>query len=157
MLEESSLVAARHVADNLGAKAAPVLAHLATEIRLGSKSFPYSVVAAIEDSSIPAGGAILNQWAAQQLTAKVGDPVRMEYFEVQPSGRLATRTVTFKVASISPMTGSLMDRHFVPTYPGITDAKNFGRGRRRSRSTKRFASRMKITGEVPHHAQDVAD
>ena len=66
-------------------------------------------------SSVLAGGGLdrdwpedaiyLDDWAAQDLGAKNGDPVTLEYYYWEPSGSLVTRTATFQLAAILPMTG----------------------------------------------------
>ncbi|MBO0860079.1 MAG: FtsX-like permease family protein, partial [Chloracidobacterium sp.] len=108
--------------------ATPVLTYLANTIRLGAREIPYSLITAIDRGSMPAlYGAkdssviALNNWAAEDLAAKVNDEVEIDYYLWEQEGRLVTRTAQFRVAAITPMQGVAADRDLAPDYPGITD------------------------------------
>jgi putative ABC transport system permease protein len=107
---------------------AGVLAYVANTIRVGGRSIPYSVVAAVDPSlaSAPAGenGITLNEWATRDLGAKPGDSVSLEYYLWKPEGGLETGTSTFRMEREVRMSGGAEDRAYTPAYPGITAAKN---------------------------------
>lgn len=67
---------------------------------------------------------LLNQWAADDLNAKVGDLVTLDYYLWQEEGRLETRSASFRVAGIVPITGAAADQNLVPDYPGISDTES---------------------------------
>ena len=48
----------------------------------------------------------------------------MEYYLWQDAGRLETKTATFQLAGIVPISGLAADRELVPEYPGITSSEN---------------------------------
>ncbi len=108
----------------------PVFTYLANTLRSGDREIPYSLVTAIDLRAIapavpPALGAttspiVLNDWAARQLQAEVGDPVTMEYYVWEEPGQLATRTTEFRVAAVVPIAAG--DRDLAPVYPGISDS-----------------------------------
>ena len=136
-----------------------VLSYLANKISFGTRSIPYSLVTAIDDSS-PArpyeaaddlkakvfpdlweGTAdsllkpendgkeyhppiALNDWAAQDLGAKAGDVVSVEYYLWHEDGRLETKSHRFEVRAIVPMKDIATDRDLVPNYPGITGTED---------------------------------
>jgi len=102
--------------------AQPVFSYLANAIRIGGREVPYSLVTAIGDRP----GLFLDDWAAKDLGAKIGDAVTIEYYYWEPSGSLITRTATFPLSGIVPMTGLAVDRDLVPEYPGITSADTIG-------------------------------
>jgi putative ABC transport system permease protein len=102
--------------------AQPILSYLANAIRIGAHEVPYSLVTAMGDRP----GLYLDDWAAKDLGAKIGDTVTLEYYYWEPSGSLITRTATFPLAGILPMTGIAVDRDLVPEYPGITSADTMG-------------------------------
>ncbi len=104
------------------ASAQPVFSYLANAIRIGGREVPYSLVTAMGDRP----GLYLDDWAAKDLAAKIGDPVTLEYYYWEPSGSLITRTATFPLSGILPMTGLAVDRDLVPEYPGITGADTIG-------------------------------
>jgi len=64
---------------------------------------------------------VLNDWAARDLGANVGDPLTFEYFTWEEPGRLVTRTAGFEIAAIVPIAGAAADRDLAPVYPGISD------------------------------------
>jgi len=64
---------------------------------------------------------MLNDWAANDLGAKINDDVQIEYYLWEQEGRLVTKTASLRVAAITPMQGIAADRNLAPDYPGITD------------------------------------
>ena len=112
---------AEKVREAVGASAHPVFSYLANSIRIGDREIPYSLVAAIDQPWKP-DSIYLNDWAAKDLGAKIGDPVTLEYYYWEPSGSLVTRTAAFHVAGVLPMSGLAVDRDLTPEYPGITEA-----------------------------------
>jgi ABC-type antimicrobial peptide transport system permease subunit len=118
-----------------------IMTYLANTIALGNKEIPYSVVAGMDYPVEPPLGpivadpperypgphqVIVNQWTADKLGAKVGDEIRLDYFEVQNDSTLKTKNESFKIIALAPMEGLAIDRRFTPEYPGITDADTFG-------------------------------
>src|SRR5687767_5606398 len=67
---------------------------------------------------------ILNEWAANDLGAKLKDRITLDYYVWLDQGQLATRSTEFRVACIIPMEGIAADRNLVPDYPGITESEN---------------------------------
>ena len=129
LIEEDHLVAQR------------IMTYLANTIASGDKEIPYSVVTGMEFPSDPPfgplpldpankspgpGEIVLNRWSADRLEAKLGDEVKLTYFEVQNEGSLATNTASFKLVAIAPMESLVIDQRYTPEYPGITDADTFG-------------------------------
>jgi putative ABC transport system permease protein len=109
-------------------KITPVLTYLANTIRLGDREIPYSLITAIDRRSIPgladaqdSSFIVLNDWAAEDLGAKVNDEVEFDYYLWEQEGRLATKTARLRVAAITPIQGVAADRNLAPDYPGITD------------------------------------
>ena len=107
---------------SLGVQTTPVLTYLANTIRVGSREVPYSLVTAMGQEADDA--ITLNEWAAKDLAAKVGDPVTLEYYVWRPEG-LQTAAAQFRLARIVPISGIAADRNLAPDYPGITDSSTF--------------------------------
>lgn len=148
-LESSALLlslpaenAGRCAAAELGWPASGVLVQLANEMqsdRRPERSVPYSTVAAVEPdgpfwaalrgpdrSAVPvpaAGEIVLNEWAARELSAAVGDDVRLSYYTVAGRGELRTQRAAFRVAAVAALAGPAADAGFAPEYPGVTDAR----------------------------------
>jgi ABC-type lipoprotein release transport system permease subunit len=113
-------------AGSLGFRIQPILTYLANGIRVGKREIPYSLVTAIDSNLAPAhdDGITLNDWAARELGARVGDPVTLEYYVWRSDARLHTETAPFRVERIVPLAGDAADPNFAPDYPGITESRN---------------------------------
>jgi ABC-type lipoprotein release transport system permease subunit len=116
--------------ERAGMTAVPTLTYLANTIRIAGKEIPYSVITAADlqrirlttSGAAPQADAIyLNDWAARDLDAHVGDRASIDYYVWEQEGRLSTRTSEFTVAGIIPVAGAAADRDLVPEYPGITN------------------------------------
>jgi putative ABC transport system permease protein len=117
----------------------PALTYLANSIACGSRSIPYSTITALDFSPDPPLGPFLspdgkplpplaeneialNSWAADELHAKVGDEVKVTYFEPENSqGHVREKTVSLRMAAIAQLTGAAADRDLTPTVKGMTD------------------------------------
>jgi ABC-type antimicrobial peptide transport system permease subunit len=118
-----------------GLTATPVLSWLATRMRLGDRTVPYSLITAIGPEAdrdavlarllAPDGRRmppiVLNEWAARDLGASPGDEIEIEYFRWADEGRLVTGRSAFAVSGIVPIAGIAADRRLTPDYPGISD------------------------------------
>ncbi len=103
-----------------GLRAEPILTYLANSIRDNGREIPYSVVTAMGAQD----GITLNQWAAQDLKAKPGDTISLDYYVWKSDGRLATETAQFRLDRIVPIAGFAADRDYAPDYPGITESNS---------------------------------
>ncbi|HJQ69845.1 MAG TPA: FtsX-like permease family protein [Blastocatellia bacterium] len=143
-LESDTAIISDALADNAKATAAKsgmsasgVLTYLANSIRANQREVPYSVVSAISREKFQSLGQasqagsqlpplILNEWAASDLGARVGDEVELEYYVWQQEGSLKTEKSKFQLVGITPIAGAAADRNLVPDYPGITGAESIG-------------------------------
>ncbi len=127
LLSDALAAKARVAATQLGLRTQGILTYLANAIRVGDREVPYSLVSAIEGEQIASTNAatiVLNDWAARDLAAKVGDEVSLEYYLWGSDGRLATARTQFALKGIVPIQGAAADRDLAPHYPGITDSAN---------------------------------
>ncbi len=116
-----------------GSGAIGILTYFVNELRLGEKSTPYSMVAAIGKSA-DAGGLlpadmrddeiVINKWLADDLGAKVGDLIEIAYFVPGPMRRLEEQKRSLRVRKILPMEGLAIDQQLMPDFPGIADINN---------------------------------
>ena len=104
-----------------GLRAEVFLMYMANAIRTATASVPYSLVIARE--GVPEGTLILNDWAAAQLQAKLGDSVTMDYYLWKQEGRLLTESAAFVVNGVQALE-VLGDRQMAPAYPGISDTES---------------------------------
>ena len=143
VLDISTAEAAADAAREAGLPSLPVLTYLANEIRLADRSIPYSTVTALDTSSealfdslllsngdpapkLEKDEILLNEWAARDLRASVGDEVELAYYVVGPQGSLETGRHTFSVKGVVGMSGLALDRDLAPTYKGMSDAARMG-------------------------------
>jgi ABC-type lipoprotein release transport system permease subunit len=105
-----------------------VLTYFVNRLQCGPRSTPYSFVSAVEAPPVPRDmrddEIVLNDWLAQDLNAKPGDEVRLDYFVVGSMRRLEERSSTFHVRAVVSIKGSAADRELTPAYPGLVDAED---------------------------------
>ncbi len=66
----------------------------------------------------------LNQWAVDDLNAKISDVITLDYYLWQEDGNLETRSANFRLAGVVPIAGAAADQNLVPDYPGISDTES---------------------------------
>lgn len=136
LLEPPVEAAAYKAARDVDRRLQPVLTYLANTIALVDKNaptvtrseIPYSTIAALPTDfggpypKIASGEIVLNEWAADDLGAGVGDRITIEYYVSGSFGRLDTEEVTLTLAAILPMEPSIVDPGFMPKFEGVSDA-----------------------------------
>ena len=110
-----------------------VLTYFVNELHSGDKTTPYSMVAAVSQST-DAGGLmpedmqdneiLINQWLAEDLNAKEGDEIELTYFVLGPMRALREEKTSFRVKAILPMDSPAMDPNLMPDFPGLADVEN---------------------------------
>jgi putative ABC transport system permease protein len=130
VLSDDVVRAGREAAGSLGLETTEVLIYLANDIRTDGLHLPYSLVAALDEKTLEKltgqsqgeRSLFLNAWAAEDLRARPGDPITLDYYVWEDEGRLVTRKASFTYAGTVPMEGLGADEHLVPDYPGITES-----------------------------------
>ncbi|MFN7948431.1 MAG: ABC transporter permease [Blastocatellia bacterium] len=118
----------RRVAAASGQSSHPVFSYVVNTIRHASREIPYSLVTAVDSgfdyncgaSIEPGNQIILNDWAAQELQAKCGDEIELDYFVWKESGGYETRTARFRLSDTRKIKPT--DRDLIPAYRGITES-----------------------------------
>lgn len=142
-IESTQFILKSHIAETiqqvsaeLNAPHMSILTYLANTIQVGERELPYSTISALDvgnlgafqlvDGSLQLGedDILLNTWAAEDLNARVGDEVKIAYYEVAPGEELLTRWAIFKLSGIVAMAGLGADEKLSPDYPGLGDANN---------------------------------
>ena len=142
-IESTQFILKSHIAEivqkvsaELNAPHMSILTYLANITQVGEREMPYSTISALDvgnlgtfqivDGSLQLGedGILLNTWAAEDLNARVGDEVRVAYYEVAPGEELLTRWAIFQLKGIVAMAGLGADEKLSPDYPGLGDANN---------------------------------
>ncbi len=104
-----------------------VFTYLATAMRADGRLLPYSMVAglsAMDGSPLADDQILLNQWAADDVGARPGDPVELTYLVMAPEGGLVEESAVLRLAGVVGMTGLGADRTLTPTFPGIEEAED---------------------------------
>ena len=143
VLERASADAAEAAARAAGLESSPVLTYLANSTVVRDRSVPYSTVTAMDTASGPPFGPLqltngqaapalgedeilLNDWAAKDLQASVGDSVELSYYVVGEQGSLDTARHAFTLKGVVKLTGLAADQHLAPNYEGMSDADRMG-------------------------------
>ena len=134
ILSEPLRAAVVQAGQAIGFRAIPVFTYLANTIRDGDRRIPYSLVTATDlneigspsspSSLVSTDSIVLNEWAARELDARVGDTVALDYFLWDAVTGLTTHSAEFKLRRIVPIEGVAADRRLAPEYPGITKANS---------------------------------
>ena len=133
----------REAGKKLGLTEVPVFTYLANTMRVGDRTIPYSLVAAVPLDQLPApstkhaapstrhsapststSSIVLNEWAARELSAGPGDPLEIEYYLWDANAGLTTHHASFTVSGIVPIVAFAADRQLAPEYPGISGAES---------------------------------
>ncbi|NLS95224.1 MAG: ABC transporter permease [Planctomycetaceae bacterium] len=117
----------------------PALTYLANAIALDHRQIPYSTVTALDFADSPPlgpfvdregkpvaplgeGEIALNSWAADDLKAKLGDVIRVRYFEPESThGEVKETETKLRLAAIVALEGAAADPDFTPEVEGVTD------------------------------------
>ncbi len=99
-----------------------IFSYFVNDLTVGSMQTPYSFVSS--DPKLSGNQMAVSEWLAEDLKAKVGDRVKVSYFEVGPLRRLVQKDTTFVVHSIFRMEGEKADPQLAPVIPGLSDAGN---------------------------------
>jgi len=125
--------------------AQPALTYLANTLACNGRETPYSTVTAIDFTARPPLGPFLstedkplpplrpdeialNSWAADDLHAKLGDTIRLSFFQPESiDGQIRQQTVALRLAAIVKLAGAENDRRLTPSVKGITDELTMAR------------------------------
>jgi putative ABC transport system permease protein len=119
----------------------PAMTYLANTLAYKDREVPYSTVTAIDFTDhqplgpfrsadgkpLPPLGPneiALNSWAAEQLHARVGDPMRLVFFKPESlDGQVQEQSVDLRLAAVVEFKGAADDRNLTPSVKGVTDER----------------------------------
>ncbi len=101
--------------------ASSVFSYFVNRFQLRGNETPYSFISTLTEG-ISGNEIIINEWLANDLNAKKGDTIPVQYFEVGPLRRLIERDTMFVVTQIVPIKGAWADVNRMPEIPGLSDA-----------------------------------
>ncbi|NUO80837.1 ABC transporter permease [candidate division KSB1 bacterium] len=141
ILKPSIVALTRTLTHDLQLAPQPILTYLANTLHAHGRMVPYSTITALptpvpapfgslqlrEGAAAPRldeDGVLLNEWAAQELQATVGDTVLASYYVVGAREELATQTHPLRVRGIVQQKGLAADRTLTPPIPGVENAED---------------------------------
>ena len=112
-----------------------VLAYVVNELRVGSRTTPYSLVAALAaplstllryppESELEDDEIIVNAWLAEDLKVVSGDELTITYFVLGPMRQLKKESRAFRVRAVVALAGAAADPDLMPAIPGFTDSEH---------------------------------
>ncbi|MBN2313533.1 MAG: FtsX-like permease family protein [Sedimentisphaerales bacterium] len=112
-----------------GESAVGVLTYFVNELRGGGKATPYSMVTAMGASDIVSPDMkddeiLINQWLADDLSAKVGETIELRYYVLTSMRKLQEQTTSFRIRAILPMEEPAVDPELMPNFPGLSGVDN---------------------------------
>ena len=136
MLKPDIIEVAQAVAIERRTLSLPILTYLANTIAANERTIPYSTITGldtqrafslelIDGSTAPPladDEILLNEWAATDLGAEVGDEINVSYYIVGPREKLLTRGAQFRLKGVVAIKGLAADRGLTPEFPGIHEA-----------------------------------
>jgi ABC-type antimicrobial peptide transport system permease subunit len=99
-----------------------IFSYFVNEFTLDRMQTPYSFVST--DPKLSGNQMAVSEWLADDLKAKVGDLVKVSYFEVGPLRRLLQKDTAFVISSVFKIEGAKADPQLAPVIPGLSDAGN---------------------------------
>ena len=100
----------------------PILTYFANSLELKGRSIPYSFVSTISNNELNDNEIIINEWAAEDLKAKIGDSLTVKYYEIGPLRQLIEKGTKFVIRQIVPIEEKYADKDLMPFLPGMSDA-----------------------------------
>ncbi len=114
----------------------PILTYLVNTIATDERWIPYSTISALNPERAISlrltGGSpapalaedeiFINEWAAEDLAAKVGDQINVSYYVMGPREELLTQYAEFRLKGVLALEGLAAERGLTPKFPGVHDA-----------------------------------
>ncbi len=114
----------------------PIMTYVANAITADGRTIPYSTITGLDTQRAPSlkltdgspapalaeDEILLNEWAVEDLSAKVGDKIDVSYFVVGSREELLTRHAQFRLKGILALEGLAADSVLTPEFPGVSDA-----------------------------------
>ena len=103
-----------------------LFSYLANSIERGERSIPYSFVTALDryaDETLSDHHAVLSDYAAARLGARIGDTISLSYFVSRDLKTLSERSRAFKVTKIVPLAELQADGGLSVDFPGLSNVE----------------------------------
>jgi putative ABC transport system permease protein len=104
-------------------EASPVITYLANSLSVRSNTTPYSFVSALSSQEFKDIGddeIIISRWLAEDLEAKPGDTLQMQWYDPSGGKSLEEKALSFVVGEIAGKEFRYSDPTLMPDFPGIS-------------------------------------
>lgn len=104
----------------------PFTGYLVNEIVNSSNglSSSYCFSGTVGSNALSTDSVIINQWLAEDLNAKAGDKLVMDYYLPADQNKLETGQITLTIAEIVPVESVTAMRDLMADIPGMTDSES---------------------------------
>jgi putative ABC transport system permease protein len=118
----------QQVIERAGLPHQEAITYLVNDIGLKSKHTPYSFASAVSSSIsgkiLNDKEVIINKWTAEDLGARVGDSVKLSFYEIGPLRKLRETSQSFVIKDIIGNTANHIDSSLMPRFQGLSEAGN---------------------------------
>jgi putative ABC transport system permease protein len=101
----------------------PVITYLANTFRVRTRETPYSFITALPSamySGIEDDEIVINRWLADDLEAKPGDTLYLQWFDPSGGKTLREKSWSFIIKAIEEDNSKYSDPSLMPDFPGIS-------------------------------------
>lgn len=114
----------RKALSRVAESAEPYLTYFVNSIESRSGQTPYSFVSTLPGAVLQDDEILINEWLANDLAARIGDSLMLEFFVVGPLRELEVDSAMFIIKDVQPIISYPADRFLMPDIPGMSDAGN---------------------------------
>ena len=102
----------------------PVFSYFINQFKIRDKASPYSFISGLPDEKLDLKDdeIVINKWMADDLNARIGDTIKLNYFRVEALRELKEDSTYFIVKEIVKIDGRWNDALLMPEIPGMSDA-----------------------------------
>ncbi len=103
-----------------------ITTYLVNDIEINGRHTPYSFASAVSEDmqgiQLEPGEVLINEWTAKDLDAKVGDSVRLTYYNIGTLRDLREVNSSYIVRGIINNTSGNINRSLMPSFQGFSEA-----------------------------------
>ncbi|MCX6302913.1 MAG: ABC transporter permease [Bacteroidia bacterium] len=100
--------------------ASPVITYLGNNIRVGSRSTPYSFITSSSYNAIGENEIVISRWLADDLDAKTGDTLILTWYDPGYRNKLEEKNRSFIISNVLANDHPYSDPSLMPDFQGIS-------------------------------------
>ena len=110
--------------ENSGVTYTPILTYFTNYFKVENRETPYSFISTLPDEDLGNDEIVINSWLANDLQAKAGDSIELEYYNIGPLRQLTNESKSFLISRVEPIEGYFADQNLMPQIPGLSDSES---------------------------------